>query len=111
MPLTDPAVRNAKSGSKPFKLTDLRGALPPVRVRHHPSVTDPARIATLLRDIDGYSGSFVTLCALQLAPLVFVRPGELRHAEWSEFNLDTALEDHIFVAQPECHFVVEVYYS
>jgi integrase len=69
---------------------DLRGALPPVRVRHHASVTDPEQIATLLRDIDGYSGSFVTLCAMQLAPLVFVRPGELRHAEWSEFNLDAA---------------------
>jgi integrase len=69
---------------------DLRGALPPVRVRHHASVTDPGQIATLLRDIDGYSGSFITLCAMQLAPLVFVRPGELRHAEWSEFNLDSA---------------------
>jgi integrase len=70
--------------------SDLRGALPPVRVRHHASVTDPEQIAALLRDIDGYSGSFITLCAMQLAPLVFVRPGELRHAEWSEFNLDTA---------------------
>jgi integrase len=69
---------------------DLRGALPPVRIKHHASVTDPEQIATLLRDIDGYSGSFITLCAMQLAPLVFVRPGELRHAEWSEFNLDAA---------------------
>jgi integrase len=69
---------------------DLRGALPPVRVKHYASVTDPEQVAALLRAIDGYSGSFVTLCALQLAPLVFVRPGELRHAEWSEFNLDAA---------------------
>jgi integrase len=69
---------------------DLRGALPPVRAKHHASVTDPEQIATLLRAIDGYKGSFITLCALQLAPLVFVRPGELRHAEWNEFNLDAA---------------------
>jgi integrase len=61
-----------------------------VRARHHASVTDPEQIATLLRVIDGYSGSFTTLCALQLAPLVFVRPGELRQAEWSEFNLNAS---------------------
>lgn len=69
---------------------DLRGALPPVRAKHYASVTDPEQVAALLRAIDGYKGSFVTLCALHLAPLVFVRPGELRHAEWSEFNLDDA---------------------
>jgi integrase len=69
---------------------DLRGALPPVRAKHYASVTDPEEIAALLRATNGYSGSFVTLCALKLAPLIFVRPGELRHAEWSEINLDTA---------------------
>lgn len=69
---------------------DLRGALPSVRTKHYASVTDPEQVAALLRAIDGYSDSFVTQCALQLAPLVFVRPGELRHAEWSEVNLDTA---------------------
>ena len=55
-----------------------------------PALPNQRQIATLLRAISGYSGSFVTQCALQLAPLVFVRPGELRHAEWSEFNLDAA---------------------
>jgi integrase len=67
---------------------DLRGALPPVKQRHHPSITDPTEIGKLLRAIEGYQGSFITKCALQLAPLVFVRPGELRKAEWAEFDLD-----------------------
>lgn len=69
---------------------DLRGALPPARETHHASVTDPKDIADLLRAIDGYEGSFVVKCALRLAPLVFVRPGELRAAEWAEIDLDNA---------------------
>jgi len=69
---------------------DLRGALPPVKKRHLAAVTDPAKVGELLRAIDGYQGSFVTQCALRLAPLVFVRPGELRQAEWTEIDLDLA---------------------
>ncbi len=69
---------------------DLKGALAPVKTKHHASVTDPKKIGELLRAIDGYTGSFMTKCALQLAPLVFVRPGELRTGEWSEFDLDAA---------------------
>lgn len=69
---------------------DLRGAIAPAKARHHPSVKDPTAIGALLRAIDGYSGSAVTKGALQLAPLTFVRPGELRRAEWVEFNLDGA---------------------
>lgn len=69
---------------------DLRGALPPPKEKHHASIREPKRIGELLRAIDGYEGSFVTKCALRLAPLVFVRPGELRRAEWSEFDLDKA---------------------
>ena len=69
---------------------DLRGALPPVREKHHASLTDPKAIGGLLRAIDGYKGAFVTKAAMNLAPLVFVRPGELRQAEWAEFNLDAA---------------------
>lgn len=69
---------------------DLRGALPPARPTHHPSITEPKAIGAMLRAIDGYQGSLVTKCALKLAPLVFVRPGELRKAEWSEFRLDAA---------------------
>lgn len=67
---------------------DLRGALPPVKEKHHPSITDPKEIAPLLRSMDSYQGSPITACALRLAPLVFVRPGELRQAEWTEFDLD-----------------------
>jgi integrase len=69
---------------------DLRGALPPVKERHHASITDPKAVGELLRAIEGYKGAPVTKYALRLAPLVFVRPGELRKAEWQEFNLDVA---------------------
>jgi integrase len=69
---------------------DLRGAIPPASGKHMATITEPKEIAGLLRSIDSYRGSIVTRCALQLAPLVFVRPGELRHAEWSEINFETA---------------------
>lgn len=66
----------------------MRGALTPVKVKHHASITNPKAIGSLLQSIKGFSGSYITKCALQLAPLVFVRPGELRHAEWQEINFD-----------------------
>lgn len=69
---------------------DLKGALPPPVQRHHPSITDPVEIGGLLRTIDEYAGSPVTKLALQLAPLVFVRPGELRGAEWTEVSIERA---------------------
>lgn len=69
---------------------DLRGALPPARKKHHASLIDPKAVGELLRAINDYQGSFVTKCTLRLAPLLFVRPGELRYAEWSEINLETA---------------------
>jgi integrase len=69
---------------------DLKGALPSVKQKHLAAITDPNAIGALLRAIDAYQGSFVTKCALRLAPLVFVRPGELRQAEWSEFDLNHA---------------------
>jgi len=68
---------------------DLRGALAPVKKEHLASITDPSKISELLRAINQYEGFFATKCALRLAPLFFVRPGELRHAEWSEFNFET----------------------
>jgi integrase len=67
---------------------DLRGCLPPANKRHFSSLTDPKAIAGLLRAIDAYQGSLVVLCALRLASLTFVRPGELRKAEWTEFNFE-----------------------
>jgi integrase len=67
---------------------DLRGALAPRATRNHPSITDPVKVGQLLRAIEGYEGQIATHAALKIAPYVFVRPGELRAAEWSEFNLD-----------------------
>jgi integrase len=66
----------------------LKGALTPVKEKHHASITDPKKVGDLLLAIDGYEGSFVTQCALKLAPMLFVRPGELRHAEWEDFSMD-----------------------
>ena len=67
---------------------DLRGALKPIVTEHHASITDPKAVADLLRAIQGYDGSIVTKSALRLAPLVFLRPGELRHAEWADIDFD-----------------------
>jgi len=68
----------------------LRGALTPWTSSHRAAVTDPNEVGELLRAIDGYGGSYVVRAALRLAPLVFVRPGELRQAEWAELDLDAA---------------------
>jgi len=69
---------------------DLRGALSVAKGTHFPTITEPKLVGGLLRAIDAYEGSIVTRCALKLAPLVFVRPGELRRAQWVEIDLDTA---------------------
>jgi integrase len=69
---------------------DLRGALPPSRGKHLAAVTDPEQVAEMLRAMDGYKGTLMVRCALRLAPLVFVRPGELRKAEWKDIDLDKA---------------------
>ncbi|EQD60113.1 phage integrase family protein, partial [mine drainage metagenome] len=61
----------------------LRGAIKSPKVRHHAAVTDPRLLGELLRALWSYQGGFVVASALKLAPLVFTRPGELRHAEWS----------------------------
>lgn len=82
------AVATGRAQSDPT--ASLRGALAPPVKRHHASTTDPQAIGELLRAIDGYQGSFVTRCALKLAPLLFVRPGELRRAEWQEIDFDKA---------------------
>lgn len=68
----------------------LKGALAPVNLKHRASITNPSQVGALLRAIDGYEGFFPVKCALRLAPILFVRPGELRHAEWSEFDLANA---------------------
>lgn len=68
----------------------LREALAPVKPKNHPSVKSPSEVGALLRAIDGYNGRGVTIYAFKLAPLLFVRPNELRKAEWSEFDLERA---------------------
>ncbi|MDI1300614.1 MAG: integrase arm-type DNA-binding domain-containing protein [bacterium] len=78
---TDRAPRNPCPPAKTIAKPDSQ---------HRAAMTDPQKVAGLLRAIDDYTGTFVTKMALQLAPLVFVRPGELRAAEWSEMNLDAA---------------------
>lgn len=67
---------------------DLRGALAPVRAKHLAAITEPERVGPLLRMLDSYDGSLIVSCALRLAPLVFVRPGELRSARWADIDLD-----------------------
>jgi hypothetical protein len=69
---------------------DLRGALITPTVTHRATIVEPKAVGALLRAIDGFEGHAVTRYALKLAPLVFVRPGELRQAEWVEFNLADA---------------------
>lgn len=69
---------------------DLKGALPNARIKHMAAFTEPEDVGELLRAIEGFTGTFVVQSALRLAPLVFVRPGELRKAKWSEIDLDSA---------------------
>jgi integrase len=70
--------------------SDLRGALAPAVSKSRAAITDPVKVGELLRAIEGYTDGLVARSALKLAPLVFVRPGELRQAEWAEFDLDNA---------------------
>jgi len=69
----------------------LKAALTVAESRQLAAITEPAKIGELLRRIDGYQGAFTTCIALKFAPLVFCRPGELRHAEWKEIDFDSAL--------------------
>lgn len=69
---------------------DLKGALPQPQEKHRAAITEPAEVAQLLRAIDDYCGGLVVKCALKIAPLVFVRPGELRHMEWNELDFEKA---------------------
>ena len=70
--------------------SDLRGALPPVKTKHFAAITDPREVGPLLRQLDTYSGTLPVRCALRLAPLVFVRLGELVSAEWAGIDLEAA---------------------
>jgi integrase len=82
------AIATGRAKSDPAR--DLIGAIPPAVEKHFASITEPAKVAEMLRAFDGFSGTFPVLCALKLAPLLFVRPGELRKAEWAHLDLDKA---------------------
>ena len=69
---------------------DLRGAIPSAKKNHFASITDPVQVGELLRAIQAFRGTFVVQSALGLSPLLFVRPGELRRAEWKDFDFDKA---------------------
>lgn len=69
---------------------DLRGALTSPKAKHLAAITEPTQVGELLRVIWGYDGTLIVRSALRLAPLVFVRPGELRKAEWNDVDLDSA---------------------
>jgi integrase len=69
---------------------DLRGAIPAAQETHRAAITTPREVAELLRAMDGFKGTFTVKCALQLSPLLFVRPGELRKAKWADIDLDRA---------------------
>ena len=83
------AIAHGKAERDP--VADLRGALAPTVTTSRAAITDPTKVGELLRAIEGYEGQPATHAALRLAPLLFVRPGELRHAEWPEINLDAAI--------------------
>jgi integrase len=84
------AVGRGLVNRDPSRDIELKDILPPADVQHHASVINPKEVGGLLRAIDGFTGAFATRCALRLAALVFVRPGELRHAEWAEFDFAAA---------------------
>lgn len=83
------AVQTARLASDPTR--DLRGALSSPTVTHYGAITDPVGAGELMRAVDDYQGAGLTSLALRLAPHVFVRPGELRHAEWAEIDWDKAV--------------------
>lgn len=83
------AIATGRAESDPSR--DLKDALRKPIVQHFPAITQPRRFGELLRAIDGYGGTLIVRTALKLAPMLLLRPGELRHAEWPEFDLDGAL--------------------
>lgn len=83
------AIQTGRAETDPTQ--SLKGALTPVNHKHFPTLTDPREIGALLRAIDDFAGSHIVRAALKLAPLVFLRPGELRTAEWKDFDLEAGI--------------------
>ncbi|MBI1732039.1 MAG: integrase arm-type DNA-binding domain-containing protein [Gammaproteobacteria bacterium] len=84
---------------------DLHGALAPVKGEHFAAVTDPNQVGSLLRALDAYQGSLTVQCALRLAPLVFVRPGELRKARWADIDLEATEWRYVVSKTGTAHIV------
>ncbi|TXC74068.1 tyrosine-type recombinase/integrase [Sphingorhabdus soli] len=82
------AIMSSRASNDPSSY--LQGALVTPRIKHHAAIIEPEKVGGLLRAIDGFEGQPLTRLALQLTPHVFVRPGELRRAEWSEFDFAKA---------------------
>ena len=97
------AIATGKAERDPSQ--DLRGSLPPVKGDHFAAQTDPQSFARLLKAIDGYEGTLTVRCALRLAPLLFVRPGELRNAKWSDIDFDKAEWCYIVTKTDTPHIV------
>ncbi len=84
---------------------ELADTLTPKITKHHAAITDPTEFTTLVRAIDGYVGTFIVRCALRLTPLVFVRPGELRKAQWADIDLEAG-EWRYFVTKTKTDHIV-----
>lgn len=84
---------------------DLKGALPPTEVNHLPAITDPVRAGELLRMLDGYSGTMEVKSALRLAPMLLLRPGDLRHGLWEGVDFDRS-EWHLIVGKTKTPLIV-----
>jgi integrase len=99
----DTAHRIRNACSRIFKYAIIHGkcendataaldkSIPPIKITHRAAITDPVKVGQLLRDIYNYQGTFVVERAFRLTPLVFLRPGEVRQAEWKDIDLDARL--------------------
>lgn len=97
------AIASGKAERDPTQ--DITGALAPVKKSHFPAITDPKRLGEVLNIFDNYQGTYTVKCALELAPLVFVRPGELRQAKWVDIDFDNA-EWRYLVTKTETQHIV-----
>ncbi len=84
---------------------DLKGAIPATTTKHMAAFTEPKDVAELLRALDGFNGTLTVQCAIKLAPLVFVRPGELRMAKWADIDLKSATWQYLVSKTKTNHIV------
>jgi len=97
------AVASGRAERDPSR--DLRGALPPVNAEHFAAITEPEGLGAILRALDAYEGTLPVRCAMRLMPMLFVRPGELRKAEWTQIDLDAAEWRYLVTKTKKDHIV------